>query len=78
MKIDRDNALIQIRIHSNKGQGNLKKPFEMPLVASLEILDSLPELGSGLEVWAGLKQKTGRVVIKKVEAVPLPPKEEIK
>ena len=74
VKIDRENALLQIQIFPNEGQGALKKPFKMPLVASLEILDSLPEIGSGLEVWADLKQRTGRVVVNRVQAVPLPPK----
>lgn len=74
VKIDRENGLLQIQIHQNEKQGNLRKSFKIPLVASLEILESLPELGSGLEVWAELKPRTGRVVITKVQAVPLPPK----
>ncbi len=74
VKIDRDNALIQIEIHPNPKQGALRKSFKLPLVASLDVLDALPDLGSGLEVWADLKQKTGRVVISKVQEVVLPPK----
>jgi hypothetical protein len=74
VKVDRENALLQIQIFPNEGQGSLKKPFKLPLVASLEILDSLPEVGTGLEVWADLKQRTGRMVITRVQAVPLPPK----
>lgn len=74
VKVDRENALLQIQIFPNEGQGSLKKPFKMPLVASLEVLDDLPTVGSGLEVWAELKQRTGRVVITRVQAVPLPPK----
>ncbi len=73
VKVDRENALLQIQIFPNEGQGALKKPFKMPLVASLEVLDSLPELGSGLEVWAELKPRTGRMVITRGEAVPLSP-----
>jgi hypothetical protein len=74
VKVDRENALLQIQVFPNEGQGVLKKPFKLPLVASLEILDGLPELGSGLEVWAELKQRTGRVVVSRVQAVPLPSK----
>jgi hypothetical protein len=74
VKIDRENALLQIQVFPNESQGVLKKPFKLPLVASLEVLDSLPELGSGLEVWAELKQRTGRVVVTRVNPVPLPPK----
>lgn len=74
VKIDRENGLLQIQIHQNEKQGNLRKPFKIPLVASLEVLESLPGLGSGLEVWADLKPRTGRVVITKLQAVPLPPK----
>lgn len=74
VKIDRENGLLQIQIHQNEKQGNLRKPFKIPLVASLEVLESLPELGSGLEVWAELKPRTGRVVITRVQTVLLPPK----
>lgn len=74
VKIDRENGLLQVQIHQNEKQGNLRKPFKIPLVASLETLESLPELGSGLEVWADLKPRTGRVVVTKVQTVPLPPK----
>ena len=74
VKVDRENALLQIQIFPNEGQGSSKKPFKMPLVASLEILDTLPDIGSGLEVWANLKPETGRVVVNLVRPVPLPPK----
>jgi hypothetical protein len=74
VKIDRENGLLQIQIHQNEKQGNLRKPFKIPLVASLEVLEGLPELGSGLEVWAELKPRTGRVVITRVQTVLLPPK----
>ena len=78
VKIDRENGLLQIQIHQNEKQGNLRRPFKIPLVSSLEILESLPDLGSGLEVWADLKPRTGRVVITKVQTVPLPPKRVVK
>ncbi len=76
VKVDRDNAIIQLQIHPNPKQGSLHKPFKLPLVASMELMDSLPELGSGLEIRADLKPKTGRVVVREVRAVPLPPKRE--
>lgn len=78
VKVDRENALLQIEIFPNPNQGSLRKSFKLPLVASLEVLDTLPELGSGLEVWADLKSRTGRVVVTKVQAHPLPPKGEPK
>jgi hypothetical protein len=74
VKVDKENALLQIQIHPNPDQGSLKKSFKLPLVANLELLESLPDLGSGLEVWADLKPKTGRMVVNRVQAVPLPPK----
>ena len=77
VKIDKENALLQIQIHPNPNQGGLRRAFKLPLVANLELLESLPELGSGLEVWADLKLKTGRVVVNRVQAVSLPPKRAI-
>lgn len=77
VKIDREEALIQVQIHPNPKQGSLRKPFKLPLVASMELMDALSELGSGLEVWADLKPKTGRVVVRTVNVVPLPPKREL-
>jgi hypothetical protein len=74
VKVDRENALLQIQVFPNEGQGVLKKPFKLPLVVSLDVLDSLPDSGSGLEVWAELKARTGRMVVTRVQAVPLPSK----
>jgi hypothetical protein len=74
VKVDKENALLQLQIHPNEGQGSLQKPFRLTLVASLELLGGLPELGSGLEVWGELKPRTGRLVVTRVRAVPLPPK----
>jgi hypothetical protein len=74
VKVDKENALLHIQIHPNEGQGSLQKPFRLPLVATLELLEGLPELGSGLEVWGELKPRTGRLVVTKARAVPLPPK----
>jgi hypothetical protein len=74
VKMDKENALLQLQIHPNAGQGSLSKPFKLPLVASLELLEGLPELGSGLEVWGELKARTGRLVVTRARAVPLPPK----
>lgn len=74
VRVDRDNALIQIQIHPNPDQGGLRKPFKLPLIASMELMERLPELGNGLEVWADLKPKTGRMVVREIRAVPLPPK----
>ena len=74
VKIDREDALIQVQIHPNPKQGSLHQPFRLPLVVSMELMDDLPEIGSGLEVWADLEPTTGQVVLKKVRAVTLPPK----
>lgn len=74
VKIDRDNALLQLQIHVNEKQGSLQKPYRLPLVAALELLESLPELGSGVEVWGEFKPRTGRLVATRAQAVPLPPK----
>lgn len=40
----------------------------------MELLEGLPELGSGLEVWGELKPRTGRLVVTRTQAVELPPK----
>jgi hypothetical protein len=74
VKVDKENALLQLQIHPNEKQGNLHKPFRLPLVASLELLEGLPELSSGLEVWGELKLRTGRLVVTRAQAVLLPPK----
>jgi hypothetical protein len=74
VKVDKENALLQLQIHPNEKQGSLSKPFKLPLVASLELLEGLPELGSGLEVWGKLKPRTGRLVVTQAQTVLLPPK----
>lgn len=74
VKVDKENALLQLQIHPNEKQGNLHKPFKLPLVASLELLEGLPELGSGLEVWGELKPRSGRLVVTRAQAVLLPSK----
>lgn len=74
VKVDKENALLQLQLHPNEKHGSLRRPFKLPLVANLELLEGLPDLGSGLEVWGELKPRTGRVVVTKVQAVPLPPK----
>ncbi len=73
VKVDQENALLQIQIPNEK-QGSLHKPFRLPLVATLELLAGLPKLGSGLEVWGELKARTGRLVVTRAQAVALPPK----
>jgi hypothetical protein len=72
VKVDKENALLQFQIHPNTGQGSLHKPFRLPLVATLELLEGL--VGGGLEVWGELKARTGRLVVTRAEAVALPPK----
>lgn len=57
VKVDKENALLQLQVHPNEKQGSLHKPFRLPLVATLELLEGLPELGSGLEVWGELKPR---------------------
>jgi len=74
VKVDKENALLQLQIHPNEKQGSLSKPFKLPLVASLELLEGLPEPGSGLEVWAELKPRTERLVVTRAQVVSLPPK----
>lgn len=71
-KVDKQEALLVLGILPNPG-GQLDKPFALPLVASLEVLEGLPEVGSGLEVWGELKARSGRVVVTRAEAVALPP-----
>lgn len=74
VKVDKENALLQVQLHPNEKQGSLRRPFRLPLVANLELLEGLPELGSGLEVWGELKPRTGRLVVTKAQTVTLPPK----
>ena len=76
VKIDQENTLIQVQIHPNPKQGSLHQPFRLPLVVSMELINDLPEIGSGLEVWADLEPTTGRVVVREMRVVTLPPKRE--
>lgn len=75
LRVDPKEALLVLLILPNP-KGRLAKPFALPLVASLELLEALPKLGSGLEVWGELKTRSGRVVVTKAEAVALPPARE--
>lgn len=74
-KVDKEEALLVLGILPNP-KGQLPKPFALPLVASLELLEALPKIGSGLEVWGELKAQSGRVAVTRVEAVALPPVKE--
>lgn len=75
LRVDPQEALLVLLILPNPG-GRLAKPFALPLVASLELLEALPKLGSGHEVWGELKTRSGRVVVTRAEAVALPPAKE--
>ena len=72
LRVDLKEALLVLLILPNP-KGQLTKPFALPLVASLELLESLPKVGGGLEVWGELKTRSGRVVVTRAEAVTLPP-----
>lgn len=74
-KVDKQEALLVLGILPNP-KGHLPKPFALPLVASLEVLEGLLEVGSGLEVWGELKAKSGRVVVTQAKLVALPPAKE--
>ena len=75
VRVDLKEALLVLLILPNP-KGRLAKPFALPLVASLELLESLPKAGGGLEVWGELKARSGRVVVTRAEAVALPPAKE--
>ena len=50
----------------------MQKPFKLPLVAGVELLlEGLPNL----EVWGEFKPHARRLVVTRVEAVMLPPKQ---
>ncbi len=68
--VDFKNALLHLQIHPN-AKSSLSKPFTLPLVASLALLERLPK-GGGLEVWGELKPRSGRVVVTKARKVALP------
>ena len=55
LRVDPQEALLVLLILPNLG-GRLAKPFALPLVASLELLESLPKAGGGLEVWGNSKR----------------------
>jgi len=74
VKVDRDNALLQLQLQLNEKQGSLNKSFKLLLVAGLGLLEGVPELGSGLAVWDELKWRTRQLVVTRAEVVPLPPK----
>lgn len=70
-KVDKEQAMLMLGILPNP-KGQLAKSFALPLVASLAVLESLPRVNSGLEVWGELKPRSGRIVVTRAEAVTLP------
>lgn len=69
-----DLGTITLKIYPNVVRATLKEPFWLPLQISLEGISMLPEVGKGLELWADFKPRSGRLVVTKLRAIPLPPR----
>lgn len=76
VRVDRDEGLIIVRIYPNKGTkgGHV---FHLPLVASLELIESLPEPGRGVFVEGTLRPRSLRLVALRVRPSKLPPRAEV-
>ncbi len=72
VRVDRDEGLIIVRIYPNKGtkSGHV---FHLPLVASLELIESLPEPGRGVFVQGTLRLRSLRLVALRASPTLLPP-----
>jgi len=68
---NKEEASLGIRIHPNP-EGRLKKSFMLRVVASLDLLDRLPAIGSGVKLKGELKTKSLRLLVTEAKEVDLP------
>lgn len=73
VRVDRAEGLIIVRIYPNKdARGG--RVFHLPLVASLELIEGLPEPGRGVFVQGALRPRSLRLVALKASPTRLPPR----
>ncbi len=70
--VDRAEGMIVVRIYPNQGTRG-GRVFQLPLVASLELIESLPELGRGVFVQGTLRPRSLRLVALRASPTRLPP-----
>ena len=73
VRVDRNEGLIIVRIYPNQGTRG-GRVFHLPLVASLELIEGLPEPGRGVFVEGTLRPRSLRLVALKVSPSKLPPR----
>ena len=73
VRVDRGEGLIVMRIYPNRGARG-GQVFHLSLLASLELIDGLPEPGRGLFVQGALRPRSLRLVALKATATKLPPR----
>ena len=74
--VSKEEAFFVLKIWPNP-DGRLKKSFNLALLANLDLLESLPPVGSGLEVWGEIKPKSLRIMVTSFEQLDLPPKSKL-
>ena len=74
--VDRGEGTLNVRLHPNL-KGGLKRSFQLPMNASLELIESLPGLGCAVLVMGSFREKSLRLVANSISEVPLPPKRHV-
>lgn len=76
VRVDRGEGLILVRIYPNRGArgGHV---FHLPLLASLELIEGLPEPGRGVFVQGTLRPRTLRLVALRATPTRLPPRAQL-
>ena len=72
-RVDRGDGLIHVRLHPNP-KGALRRSFSLPLNASLEVIDTLPQIGRGVIIEGCFRAQSLHLVATSAQEVPLPPK----
>lgn len=73
VRVDRGDGLIHVRLHPNP-KGALRRSFSLPLNASLEVIDALPQLGRGVIIEGYFRAQSLRLVATSAQEVALPAK----
>lgn len=73
VRVDREEGLILVRLYPNKGARG-RHVFHLPLLASLELIEGLPEPGRGVFVQGALRPRSLRLVALKASPTRLPPR----
>lgn len=70
LAVDPAEGLLTLEVRPNP-RGRLREPFALTLVASLELLHSLPKPGGGIRVEGEYRPASGRLVARAAHPVPL-------